>query len=209
MGQGMARGDELAEFVRSGLLAGRDRAELASTLETAGWGRPEIDTALGSWMSGPPGLPPVPRPRPYVSAREALVYGLLFLGLAAICWHATMLGFGLIDRLLPDGVDVFVPFTGRWNMAVLIIAVPLFLLLNRRVARASAADRGARRSVVRRWFAAVTVGLATLALLGNLVSVVYALLDGGLTARFAAKAGLVGVIAALAFLYWQEALDVR
>lgn len=209
-GTGMARSDDLGDFVRQGLTVGRGRDDLAATLAEAGWSAREAAEALDGWMVAP-GLPPVPRPRAHVSAREALVYGLLFLLLIFICWHVVMLGFQVIDSTLPGLADRYPPSPSalRWNMAALIPAVPLFLWLNRRVARDTAQDAGRRRSLVRRWFAAVTLLLASLALLGDLVAVIYALLNGELTARFLAKTLLIAMIGGLAFAWWRDELDDR
>lgn len=207
----MARNDEMADFVRAGLAAGQRPDELSAALSGAGWSAREIDAALGAWMPGANGLPPVPRPRAYVSPREALIYGLLFMLLGCICWHLTMLGFKIIDSLWPDPTERFGPFVHsmRWNIAVLIPTVPLFLWLNRRVARMTAGDPGQRRSLVRKWFAAITMLLASLALLGDVVAVVNALLEGELTARFIAKAALIALIGGLAFAYYRDELDER
>lgn len=208
--RGMARTDELSDFVRQGLIAGRSRDELAAALAQAGWSGREVAQALDGWGVAP-GLPPVPRPRAHVSAREGLVYGLLFLLLLFICWHITMLGFQVVDSTLPGLEDRYPPSPSvlRWNMAALIPAVPLFLWLNRRVAQDTARDLGRRRSPVRKWLAAVTLLLASLALLGDLVAVIYSALNGELTARFAAKAALIAVVGGLAFAFWRGELDDR
>lgn len=206
----MARSDELNDFVRSGLASGRSGDELAAALTQAGWSGREIAAALAAWLPAAPGLPPVPRPRAYVSAREGLIYGLLFLLLGLICWHVTMLGFELIEALLPEPDQrYYYPSTSsmRWSMATLIPTVPLFLLLNRRVMRDTAQDSGRRRSLVRKWFAAMTLLLASLALLGDLVAVIYSLLNGDLTPRFAAKAALIAAVGALVFAYYRGELD--
>lgn len=206
----MARGDELNDFIHAGLAAGRSRDDLAASLAQAGWSTRETTRALEAWLPPTaPGLPPIPRPRAYVSAREGLVYGLLFLLLGAICWHVTMLGFHVIETLLP-GLDrpYLSPASSmRWSMATLIPSVPLFLLINRRVMRDTAQDSGRRRSLVRKWFAAMTLLLASLTLLGDLVAVIYSLLNGDLTLRFAAKAGLIAVVAVLVFTYYRGELD--
>ena len=207
----MARNEELTEFVRNGLDAGRSREELAAALTSAGWAPRETDAALDAWLPGAAGLPPIPRPRPYVSAREALIYGLLFLLLGCICWHVAMLGFKIIDSLIPDIGDLYQsPASSmRWNVATLLPTVPLFLWLNRRVGTATASDPGQRRSLVRKWFAAITLLIAALTLLADLVAVIYALLNGDMTLRFLAKALLIAVIAALAFAYYRDELDER
>lgn len=207
----MRAADHLAEFVRAGLAAGRDREELAAHLKDAGWSATEVAAALDAW-SPVPGLPPVPRPQAYVSAREALIYGLLFVLLAMIAWHLCRLGFALIDAVVPDLTDFGAsPDKGtlRWSMATLIPVVPLFLWLNARVGRLTRADAARRRSVVRRWFASVTLLIAALTLLGDLIAVLYALLSGELTPRFAAKAALIAVVGLLVAAYYRDEFDVR
>lgn len=207
----MTQTTELADFVRTGLAAGRGRAELGTALTDAGWTARETAQALDAWVPGPAGLPPIPRPRPYVSAREALIYGLLFLLLGCICWHVAMLGFKIIDALIPDAADFYRPTNSemRWNVATLLPTVPLFLWLNRRVATVTAGDPGQRRSLVRKWFAAITLLIASLTLLGDLVAVIYALLNGDMTLRFVVKALLIAIIAGLAFAYYRDELDER
>ncbi|WP_134724355.1 DUF5671 domain-containing protein [Paracoccus luteus] len=205
----MSRSDPLTEFVHAGLAAGRAPQDLQAALARAGWSGREIAEGLDAWLPPGDGLPPVPRPRPHVSARDAVIYGLLFLTLGAICWHIGALGFAIIDALWPEPGDFYAPprASMRWSVAVLIAAVPLFLWLNARVTRATGDDPGRRRSLVRRWFAAVTLLLAALALMSDLVAVVYAVLNGDLTARFAAKAVLIAVLGGVVFAWWRDELD--
>jgi len=211
----MKPADQLAAFVGDALAAGRTRDEIADTLGKAGWTSSEIDAALGAWADGG-FLPPVPRPRPYVSAREAFVYALMFLALAVSAWNITSLGFDLIELWIPDVSD----YPGRhaatgvrWSIAVLVVVLPLFLVLNARADRAARQDPSKRRSAVRKWFGYTTLFLASVALVGDLIAVIYALLNGDLTARFAAKAALVALTAGLVFLYFRgemaEAEDAR
>ncbi|SIR05108.1 hypothetical protein SAMN05421641_12234 [Paracoccus thiocyanatus] len=200
--------DQLSEFVRQALAQGGRPNEVAAALAHAGWSAPEIDEALGGWEAAP-GLPPVPRPRPYASAREALLYGLLFLSLGMIGWHVCELGITLIDRLLPDPADRAYYGVGwaRWSIASLIAFVPLFLVLNRKVARMSRGDGGQRRSLVRKWFASLTLLVVSLVFLVDGITVIHALLNGDLTARFAAKAALVAAVAGLVFAYYRDEMD--
>lgn len=204
----MRAADHLTEFVRAGLAAGHGREELAGHLREAGWSAAEVAAALDGWAAVP-GLPPVPRPQAQVSAREALIYGLLFLLLGMIAWHLCRLGFALIDAVVPDLADDGPLYKGglRWSMATLIPVVPLFLWLNARVGRLTRADAGQRRSVVRRWFASITLLIAAVTLLGDLIAVLYALLSGELTPRFAAKAALIAVVGVLVVAWYREELD--
>ena len=68
-------------------------------------------------------------------------------------------------------------------------------------------DAGRRRSLVRKWFASVTLLVASLVFLGDGIYVIYALLNGELTARFAAKAALVAGVTALVFAYYRDELN--
>lgn len=205
----MKPSDQLSEFVRAAMAQGGDGPGIARALAHAGWSEPEIAEALHGWEAAP-GLPPVPRPRPYASAREALLYGLLFLSLGMVAWHVCDLGMALIDRLIPDPTEGWTYRAGssaRWSIASLIGFGPLFLVLNRKVARMSMGDAGLQRSLVRKWFASMTLLVASLVFLGDGIYAVYALLNGELTARFAAKAALVAGMAALVFAYYRGELN--
>lgn len=205
----MRPADQLAQFVGEALRDGRGRDDIAAALREAGWTRPEIEDALAAWADTD-FSPPVPRPRPYVSAREAFFYGLMFLALAMSAYHVTALGFRLIDVWLPDMTENarYYSVSGiRWSIAFLTVAFPLFLALNARALKTARANPARRRSAVRKWFGHVTLFLAAMALLGDLVAVIYALLGGDLTARFVAKAALVALTAALVFLYFRGEME--
>lgn len=205
----MGTADPLAQFVADALRAGRPRSEIADALASAGWSAPEIKAALAAWSEVPFAVP-VPVPRPYVSAREAFLYGLMFLSLATTAWHINALGFSLIDLWVPSLVssaDAFSVESVRWSIASLVVFLPLFMLLKSRVVRDARADEGRKRSVMRRWFAFITLFLAALAFVGDLIATIYALLNGDLTLRVAAKAGLVATTAVLVFLYFRNDLD--
>ncbi len=205
----MKPADQLSEFVRHAMQAGGSHDQIAQALADAGWSAPEIADALHGWQAAP-GLPPVPRPRPYASATEALLYGLLFLSLGTVAWNICDLGMEVLDRLISDPSEGrYGPAGGalRWPIAALIVFTPLFLFLNRKVAAMAQNDAGRRRSLVRKWFASITLMVAVLVFLGDGIYVVYALLSGELTARFAAKAVLVAGVAALVLAYYRDELD--
>jgi hypothetical protein len=211
----MKPADLVAAFVAEALAAGRSRADIAEALERAGWTPSEARAALSAWAETE-FLPPVPRPRAYVSAREAFVHALMFLALAVSVWNITALGFALIDLWLPEAGDYgagWAVWDVRWSISVLVVVFPLFLVLDARERRSLAMDPARRRSAVRKWFGYTTLFLASLALVGDLVALIYAFLSGDLTSRVLAKAALVAVTAGLVFLYFRgemaEAEDAR
>lgn len=205
----MRPGEQISEFIREGLVQGSPPEVIRAGLDQAGWSRTEIDEAMGGWLSLP-GLPPVPRPRPYVSARDALLYGLLFVSVGLLIWHIGVIGFELIERLLPhDGAWRSYGSTSRlrWSIAALITFGPLFFALNFYANRQTKANPGRRRSRVRKWFASATLMIVAMTLLGDLAVTVYRLLDGALTMQFGAKALLIAVLGLLAGLYYRDELD--
>ena len=201
--------DQLSEFVRGTLASGQNTDAAAQALAQAGWSQKEIDAAVSAWGAPPPGLPPVPRPNTYVSARDALLFGLLFITLGVVSAHIVILGFGIIDNLIPDSFDQdgYGSTALRWPIATLIAFLPLFLWLNRRANRGEGTDAVRKRSLVRRWVASVTMLIAVLVLLGDVVSTVYVFLNGDLSTRFVAKAALVAVMGALVLAYYRDEMD--
>ncbi len=200
--------DHLSDFVREALASGHDAARIRAALGEAGWTGPEIDQALSAWDPGGD-LPPVPRPRPYVSAREAMLYALLMIALVLVCYHILGLGFQVIDRVFPDLVDRGLRDSGsmRFSIAALIAFLPLFVGLDARMARRDIGSDPRRRSQARRVFASITVLAAALVLLGDVVAAVHAFLSGDLTPRLAAKLALVALTGLLVASCYREDLD--
>ncbi|MGI9321949.1 MAG: DUF5671 domain-containing protein [Pseudomonadales bacterium] len=195
--------DRLSKFVHDALAAGRSREEIRSQLTTAGWTDSEIHTALDTWADSAAN-PPVPKPSPFVSGREVFFHGLLFVALAVTAWHLASLGLSLIDYWLPDSTSPlplgFTALQIRLSIAFLVVFFPVLVLLNLRATRSGPE---LRRSLVRKWFCYITLFLAAITLLGNLIYVVHALLSGDLTLRFFAKALLVATVAGAVFLYFR------
>lgn len=200
--------DQLEEFVRQGLVQGQGADAMRAAMQQAGWSEAEIDRALEAWVSAP-GLPPVPVPQPYVSAREAFLFGLLFISLGAVTFNIVTLGSELIELILHDPQDsgYFSAGLARWSIAMLIAFLPLFMFLNSRVNRAEIPESWRRRSLVRRWFAAITLLISCIVLLGDLVATVYALLSGDMTLKFALRALLVALVAGLVLAYYRDELN--
>lgn len=198
----MADDERLTGFVQSALAAGHDRTEIAHRLRNAGWSAHEIDNALGQWAHDGFGLP-VPRPQASQGARDAFLYALMFTALAVVLGFCVPLGFALIDSWLPDPADRTVRLAARmrWPIAVLIVFLPLFLILDRRMLRATRQDGAQRRSRARAVLGFLALFFAAITLLGDAISVVFTFLSGDLTLRFAAKSALVALLAALAYLY--------
>lgn len=201
----MRSSDALAEFVRDGLRAGHSGAELRASLGRAGWPDAEIEAALSVWIED--GLRvPVPRPRPSVSGRDLVMFGLFAVALVTVIWHVVQLAFALIDTWLPDpelrGAGWHLGSI-RWSISALVVVLPLLAWLTWRIERAPDRGHGRARSSLQQRFGALAVLLSFLSLIGNAIAVIYAGLSGDLTASFLAKAGVVAVVAGLLIAWFR------
>jgi Domain of unknown function (DUF5671) len=200
---------DLDQFIRDALLRGSSRASIEKVLTEAGWTTEQTRSALAAYADVDFPVP-VPRPRAYLSAREAFLYLVLFTTLYLSAYHLGELLFELINRSFPD---VAMPFENgrienvRWSVATIIIAFPVFLLLSAKIGRELRQQSIKRQSAVRRWLTYLTLFVAAVVLIIDLITLVDKLLGGEITTRFVLKALVAGVIAGVIFGYYL--LDLR
>jgi membrane protein YqaA with SNARE-associated domain len=196
-------------LVREALVRGASREEIERVLTRAGWSAEQVQGALAAFA--PVDFPvPVPRPRPQLSARDAFLSLVLFATLYTVAINLGSLLFQLIDRALPDTAAdrpwVSVGEAIRWSVASMVVALPVFLFVSSLTNREIRRNPIRRSSPVRRWLTYLTLFLASCVLIGDLVSLVYNLLGGELTARFVSKVAVVGAIAGGVFGYYLSEL---
>jgi len=202
---------DLEVFVRDALLRGQGRPQIEAALAQAGWPAEQVRDALDAYADV--AFPvPVPKPRPWLSAREAFLYLVLFATLYVSAYHLGSLLFDLVNRALPDPADARYSYVNlgasmRMSVASLIVAFPVFLFVARLLGRELARNPVKRLSAVRRWLTYVTLFLAAGIVIGDLIAAVYNVLGGGLTLRFALKVLVVGAIAGTVFAYYL--IDLR
>jgi hypothetical protein len=202
--------EELTEFVRSALAQKIARPEISDALAKAGWAESDIRSALGAYAEVSFPLP-VPRPKPYLSAKEVFIYVIMFCSLYDSCYQIGSIIFEFINQAFPDAA----PYYGnhysqdaiRWSIAHLTIALPLFLFTFHSTNKAITVNPVLRNSRPRKWLTYLTLLIATLSLSCDLGTLVYNLLNGGLTVHFILKVITVAVIAGGTFLYFLH--DVR
>lgn len=198
--------EDLAAFVRQALAQGIPRQRIESALIEAGWPREKVTRALGAFAEVDFPLP-VPRPQPYLSAREAFLYLLLFTTLFLSAYHLGRILFELIDSAFPDpAAPDFSPHALRWSVSYLVVSFPIFLVLTVRQERELRRDPAKRASKVRKWLTYLTLFVAAGFLVGDLVALVFHLLGGALEVRFVLKILVVAALAGTAFGYYLRAL---
>lgn len=203
---------DLDQFVYKALEKGEGRDSIHTALKSAGWNIEQIRSALAAYADVAYAVP-VPRPRPYLSAREAFLYLVMFTTLYLSVYHLGSLLFDLINRAFPDtavftwgGADSM-----RWSVASIIIAFPVFLAVSLKVGRELKQNPEKRLSGVRRWLTYLTLFVAAVALICDLITLVDHALGGELSVRFVLKVLVAAVIATAVFGYylWDLRRDER
>jgi hypothetical protein len=199
--------EDLTTFVKEALTRGVPRAEIEDILFRAGWSMKQVSGALASFADITFPIP-VPKPRSYTDAREAFLYGLLFVALSLSAYHLGMLIFRFVEQAFPlaDRVASLREAT-RWPIAVLVVALPVFFYVSRLVNRDARLDPSRRASKSRSQMTYITLFVCASVVIGVLAGLVYNFLGGELTIRFILKSLTAAGIAAGVFGYYRR--DIR
>ena len=198
----------LQDFVKEALVHKIPKASIQDVLQKSGWEADEIQTALAGYADVDFPLH-VPKRQPYLSAREAFLYLVLYLTLYISSFSLGTLFFQFINRWLPD------PIQGRYSFeyqgsievirsatAALIITFPIFLFVSWLIQRTLDRHPEKRGSKIRKWLTYITLFIAAGFVIGDLISLVHNVLSGELTVRFLLKILTVLVIAGTIFGYY-------
>ncbi|NIP14905.1 MAG: hypothetical protein GWM88_09310 [Pseudomonadales bacterium] len=200
--------EELTDFVRDALKAGASRKEVEKALRSAGWSNEQIADALDHF-SEVEFVVPVPRPELQGSARDAFLYLVMFTMLYVSAFNFGALLFDFINLAIPDPLDPlrdgygsFARSSIRWETSALMVAFPIFMLIAAHINKAVAGDPGRRVSGVRRWLTYLTLAVMAMILLGDVVALIYAWLNGELSLRMILKVLVVALIPSSIFAYY-------
>lgn len=203
----MASGiQDLEVFVRAALTHGSTKAEIEKGLLDAAWPAEQIKSALALFADVAFPLP-IPKPRPYLSAREAFGYLLLFTTLYLSAYYFGCLLFEFVNLGFPDAATNEYNWRSpmesiRWSASSVVVAFPIFLILSRGIYRELARNPIKRLSAIRRWLTYLTLFVTAGFLIGDLTTLVYNALGGELTIRFILKVLTVGAIAGTIFGFY-------
>ncbi len=205
----MAVPEPLSEFVQASLARGLPRADIEAALLKAGWEQEQVKAGLASFAEVEFPVP-VPRPVPYLSAREAFLYLLLFSTLYLCAWNLGNVGFQLVNIHVPDPADTSYYGSARdsirWSLAAIIVSFPVFIWMSSLTNRELHADPTKRASRVRRWLTYLTLFLAAVIIISVLIDHVDKLLSGELSRRILIKGVIAVGIAGTLFVYYLKDL---
>jgi Domain of unknown function (DUF5671) len=158
------------------LAAAATRADVEAVLVHAGWGVVRVRAAIAEFADVAFAIP-VPRPRPYLDARDAFLYLVLFGTLYVSAFNLGKVVFELINQAFPDPafqLNADFAFTAlRWSIASLIVAAPVFVFVSSRVQEAIRQDPAKHSSKVRRWLTYLTLAVASAVIIGDFITLVY------------------------------------
>lgn len=199
---------DLQPFVRESLAKGLSKSQIRTALLKAGWQKEEIESELSVFADVDFPLP-VPKRKPYLSAREAFLYLVLFLTLYISAWSIGTILFQVINLYIPDAAfstDYYLLSSSRTAIrsatSALVVTAPIFAWLSYVINRSQDKNPLLRSSKVRKWLTYLTLFVAAGVIIGSLITLVYNVLGGELTARFSLKLLTVLTIAGCIFGYY-------
>ena len=203
----MAINEELLNFVKDALARGLSREQIEGALLQAGWKADQVEHALGAFTQVDQFPIPVPRPKLYLSAREAFMYLVLFTTLYLTTFNLGRLIFQFVNLGFPDPAALYDVANSaregiRFSVASLVVAFPIFLYLSLLIGRSIKRDPSKRASKVRKWLTYMTLFIAAAVIIGDLTALVYNFLGGELSIRFTLKVVTVAAIAGGIFGYY-------
>lgn len=194
---------QINDFVHEALRRGVSREDITRGLLKGGWTQKEIHAALDAFVDSDLPLP-VPRKRVSGSAKEAFLFLVLFSALYTMAFGLGSVLFNLINIYLRDSAEtvrLLIPLL-RYGMASVIVSFPIFLFMNRLIARDAQRNPGQRISPVRRWLTYLTLFVASASIVADLISLIVRFLSGDLTLRFGLKVLVVAVLAGIVFIHY-------
>jgi hypothetical protein len=201
---------DITSFIAHARSKGMDTQTIRILLLSSGWKEKDIAEAMASSALDMP----VPTPPDAGSARDTFFHLLSFVSLISTVTALITLFFQYLNRVLPDeAYQMYNPssdFSGiRWSMAVVLVSFPLLCWMARLLTREYAKHPEKLGSAARRWITYLILFISACTLIGDLITLLFYLLDGELTLRFVLKVLVVLVLCGLPFLYFLRTMRLN
>jgi hypothetical protein len=115
------------------------------------------------------------------------------------------MSFSYIDILLPDSLDFY--YQGaldgiRWSSSMILVVFPIFLGLSWLILREFRQEPGKHEMKIRKWLVYLTLFIASITIIIDLIRLVYNFYSGDLTTKFVLKVLSVLVVTGTVFGYY-------
>jgi len=127
------------------------------------------------------------------------------IGLYVSAGSLVALLYGLINYTFPDKLAYYAdPYSGsiKFAIASLVVIFPIYLLLGYIIQKGFRTNPENRNSPIRKFLVYLTLFVASVIIIGDLVALINTFLGGEITTRFLLKALTVFVVAGLIFGYY-------
>lgn len=193
----------LHPFIAAARAKGSSDEFITHLLTESGWPEARVLQAFTElYAEGGAAIPAAPAGR-REAARDAFYYLLAFATLGTWTISLGSMLFVFIERAFPDPTSYS---TGDSSVAVqiasLIIALPVYLLVSRTIGRDLQRTPEKAESGVRKWLTYIALFVAAGVVIGDLITFLAYLIDGELTVRFALKVLSVLAIAGGVFGFY-------
>lgn len=205
--------NSLAEYAQGRVRAGLSKAQIKEELLAVGWSEEEADAAyrdglvaLGIHL---PSAANRPAPTRTSSTVDVVINFFSFILLGIVATALGTLYFQIINKGFPDPLATL-DGDGEWGMAraihhaiaSLVIAFPLYVAAMRLWFRRFQADAGRIESKLTKWLTYIVLLVASTTIVGDLIAVLFKLLQGEISVRFMLKALTILAIAGIIFGFY-------
>ncbi len=203
--------NNLKSFIEHARKKGMDHQTIRMLLLSNGWKEKDVAHALTEQALDMP----VPMPPDGGGAREAFFHLLTFVGLYTWAISLLVLFFNYINRLFPDPAFENQTYGDwdlsaiRWSMAAVIVSFPLLYFLSRFLIKEMKRSPEKAWSGIRRWLTYLTLFVAASAIMGDVITLVFSLLEGEISIRFLLKVLVVLALAGSIFGYYFMSLRLH
>jgi hypothetical protein len=129
----------------------------------------------------------------------AMIY-LSVIGFITLWWQ--IINFLVPDKLNPQGAGSQIYMTLIWGTSVLVVAFPVHALVSWIIGKDFKINPAKRESGVRKWLWYITLFVAALTIIIDLVTLIFNFLRGDLTTQFFLKSAVILAVAAAVFSYY-------
>lgn len=211
----------LSAFIAERIKAGLGKAQVKEELLSIGWTEEEIEAAYRAGVIALGAPVPSEGNRPTTAKPSSTVdivinfFSFILLGITATALGTLL--FQVINQYFPDALDAtalysseFRTSTIHYAIAALLIGFPLYFLAMRLWFRKFREDEGRSESKLSKWLTYLVLLAAAVTIVGDLIAIVFTLLQGEVTVRFFLKALTILIIAGGIFgFYYLERRKIQ
>lgn len=209
--------DPLSEYVQKRLTAGLTKPVIREELLAAGWSEKRADNAYREGLiafgvpvpTGAEGNTSITQ----TSTMQAAVDLFSFVLLAIVVTSWVRLFFQSVNIALPESSPLAAFATKsslHYSIASLLVAYPLYVVAMRQWLSRYKSNEGVTENKVTQWLTYLVLIIAAVTIAGDLITVLFSLLQGEMELRFALKALATLVVAGITFrLYYLERMIIQ